>query len=350
MAGGVRGPYTWATLKGLRVYGGLFAALMLVALVTLAALPTTQAARTEPRPAEALPERAAVPATEKASKSSRADKVARKSVYDKLSLNKLTIKRPPPKKPAPAPKLEQNEKKAERAPQAEAEATSVSVLPGQLRKAPDPAPKPEQNEKKAERAPQAEAGAASVSVLPGQPRKAPGRGAPKQEPPKQEPPKKKASSWEAPDGRQNAPARADIPHNARLLLSIPRLGMEDVTIGDSSEQAHLDREGIMHFSGTGFPYQRGSNTYIVGHAGDYDTSRVPNPFRNLKELRPGDLIALRDATGKTYNYRIYDRFVVAPRDVWVMNPVAGKDVVTFQTCFPAPVFDKRLIVRGELVR
>ena len=313
MVGGVRDPYTSATLKGLRVYGGLFAALMLVALVTLTALPTTQAATTELRPAEALPERAAVPATEKASKSSRADKVARKSVYDKLSLNKLTIKRPPPKKPASAPKLEQNEKKAERAPQAEA-------------------------------------GAASVSVLPGQPRKAPGRRAPKQEPSKQEPPKKKASSWEASDGRQNAPARADIPHNARLLLSIPRLGMEDVTIGDSSEQAHLDREGIMHLSGTGFPYQRGSNTYIVGHAGDYYSSRVPNPFRNLKELRTGDLIALRDATGKTYNYRIYDRFVVAPRDVWVMNPVAGKDVVTFQTCFPAPVFDKRLIVRGVLVR
>ena len=313
MAGGVRGPYTWPTLKGLRVYGGFFAALMLVALVTLAALPTTQAATTEPGPAEALPERAAVPATEKASKSSRADKVARKSVYDKLSLNKLTIKRPVPKKPAPAPK-------------------------------------PEQNEKKAERAPQTETRAASVSVLPGQPRKFPAQRAPKKAPPKQEPPKKKASSWEAPDGRQNAPARADIPHNARLLLSIPRLGMEDVTIGDSSEQAHLDREGIMHLSGTGFPYQRGSNTYIVGHAGDYYTSRVPNPFRNLKELRPGDLIALRDATGKTYNYRIYDRFVVAPRDVWVMNPVAGKDVVTFQTCFPAPVFDKRLIVRGELVR
>ena len=307
-----------AHVERLACVRGLFAALMLVALVTLAALPTTQAATTEPRPAEALPERAAVPATEKASKSSRADKVARKSVHDKLSLNKLTIKRPPPKKPAPAPKLEQNEKKAERAPQAEAEA-------------------------------------ASVSVLPGQPRKAPGRRAPKQEPSKQEPskqepPKKKASSWEAPEGRQNAPARADIPHNARLLLSIPRLGMEDVTIGDSSEQAHLDREGIMHLSGTGFPYQRGSNTCIVGHAGDYYTSRAPNPFRNLKELRLGDLIALRDATGKTYNYRIYDRFVVAPRDVWVMNPVAGKDVVTFQTCFPAPVFDKRLIVRGELVR
>jgi sortase A len=305
MAGGVRVPYTSATLKGLRVYGGLFAVAMLVALVTLAVLPTTQAARTEPRPAET------VPAAEKASKPSRADKAARESAYDKLSLNKLAIERPAPKKPAPAPKPEQNEKKAERAPQT----ANVSMLPGQPRKAPA--------------------------------RRAPKKEPPKQEPPKQEPPKKQASSWKAPEG---PPARAAVPHNARLLLSIPRLGMKDVTIGDSSEQAYLDREGIMHFSGTGFPYRRGSNTYIVGHAGDYDTSRVPNPFRNLKELRPGDLIALRDATGKTYNYRIYDRFVVSPRDVWVMDPVAGKSVVTFQTCFPAPVFDKRLIVRGELVR
>jgi sortase A len=288
---------------------------MLVALVMLAALPTTQAARTESRPAEAVPARATVPAAEKASKPSRADKAARESAYDKLSLNKLTIERPAPKKPAPAPKPEQNEKKAERAPQTETRAASVSVLPGQPRKFP------------AQRAS----------------KKAP----PKKAPPKQESPKKQASSWKSPEG---PPARAAVPHNARLLLSIPRLGMKDVTIGDSSEQAYLDREGIMHFSGTGFPYQRGSNTYIVGHAGDYDTSRVPNPFRNLKELRPGDLITLRDATGKTYNYRIYDRFVVSPRDVWVMDPVAGKSVVTFQTCFPAPVFDKRLIVRGELVK
>jgi hypothetical protein len=40
----------------------------------------------------------------------------------------------------------------------------------------------------------------------------------------------------------------------------------------------------------------------------YDTSRGPNPFRNLKELNPGNLIALHDAARKTYNYRTYDRF------------------------------------------
>ncbi len=294
---------------------------MLVALATLAALPTTQAARTEPRPVEAIPVEATIPAAEKASKLSRAGKAARESAYDKLSLNKLFIERPARKKAAPARKPEHSEKKAERSPQA---------------------------------------GAASVSVLPGHPRKAPARRVPKKEPSKKEPPKQESTKQDppkqdppkrkVPEGRRDASARAAVPHTARLLLSIPRLGIEDVTIGDSSEQAYLDREGIMHLSGTGFPYQRGSNTHIVGHAGDYDSSRIPNPFRNLKELRPGDLITLRDATGKTYNYRIYDRFVVSPRDVWVMDPVAGRNLVTFQTCFPAPIFDKRLIVRGELVR
>jgi sortase A len=132
------------------------------------------------------------------------------------------------------------------------------------------------------------------------------------------------------------------------LLSVPRLGLENVLVGDALGQAYLDREGIMHLSGTGFPYQRGSNTYIAGHA-DYPASRIPSIFRNLQSLRQRDHIILRDATGKTYDYRVYGRFVVPPYDVWVTKPVAGKQIVSLQTCFPAPTFHKRLIVRGELV-
>jgi sortase A len=165
------------------------------------------------------------------------------------------------------------------------------------------------------------AGATSVPVLPGPTRKV----------------REKRPSVAKPDPRDN-----------RLLLSIPRLKLENIFIGDSPKQSYLDREGIMHLSGTGFPYERGSNTYIPGHA-DYDASRIPSIFRNLKDLQRGDHIILRDAVGRTYNYRVYKRFVVTPRDVWVTRPVPGKKIVSLQTCFPAPTFDKRLIVRGELV-
>ncbi len=104
----------------------------------------------------------------------------------------------------------------------------------------------------------------------------------------------------------------------------------------------------MHLSGTGFPYERGSNTYIAGHADGYNTSRVSNVFRNLHNLRRGDHIILRDATGETYDYRVYKGFVVNPRDVWVTKPVRGKQIVSLQTCFPFPTFEKRLIIRAEL--
>ncbi|MDP8952661.1 MAG: sortase [Actinomycetota bacterium] len=133
-----------------------------------------------------------------------------------------------------------------------------------------------------------------------------------------------------------------------MLLSIPRLGLENVPVGASPEQAYLDREGIMHLSGTGFPHERVSNTYIVGHAADFDASRTPNVFRNLHALRQGDLIALRDASGRTYNYHAYEYLVVNPRDVWLTKPIPGKQIVSFQTCFPAPSFEKRLVVRAQL--
>lgn len=121
------------------------------------------------------------------------------------------------------------------------------------------------------------------------------------------------------------------PANDEISISIPRLGLKDVQIGDSPDQEYLDREGIMHLTGTGFPYERGSNTYIVGHAADFDASRVPNVFQDLKDLRPGDAVTLRDSTGSSYDYRIYDRFVVDPTDVWVTEPVAGRNIVSLQT-------------------
>jgi sortase A len=40
--------------------------------------------------------------------------------------------------------------------------------------------------------------------------------------------------------------------------------------------------------------------------------------------------------------------VVGPQEVQVMNPVAGKSVVSLQTC-TLPDFSERLVVQGERV-
>jgi LPXTG-site transpeptidase (sortase) family protein len=123
-----------------------------------------------------------------------------------------------------------------------------------------------------------------------------------------------------------------------------------VLVGASSEPSYLDREGIMHLSESGFPYEPASNTYIAGHAEGYSTSRVPHAFRSLKDLKEGDDISLRDASGKTYHYRVYERLLVGPYDYRLRKPVRAKRIVSLQTCFPAPTFEKRLVAKGKLVK
>lgn len=285
---------------------------MLAALALLPMLPAALTAETEPRPAEIAPAKAS-------ERSVGEEGTPPKPAREKLTGSDLVIKKPAREKPArePVPRRSSPEKPA-----------------------PEPAPKKPAPEKPAPEAGRGEdlrravrAGVTVVPVLPGPAAREPSKKAPKRRPSATAPPA----------------AKQEKPRDNRLQLSVPRLGLDDVPVGDSPEQAYLDREGIMHLSGTGFPYERGSNTYIAGHAADYDSSRIPNVFRNLNAVRQGDLLALRDANGKVYKYRVYERLVVDPRDVWVTDPVPGKQVVSLQTCYPAPSFEKRLVVRGQLI-
>jgi sortase A len=291
----------------------LVLAVVLIASLILPVLPTLQDARSEPRPAETAPavEEPPEPPT-------KATRETRKSAYEKLALNKLTIEREAPEEPAPAPAPERKPQKKEPERRVQAGATTVDVLPGPARKAPESKP--------------------------------PARESTERKPPKRKAPVQRAPENKASKARPPAAAEERKLRDTRLLLSIPRLGIEDVAGGDSPDQSYLDREGIMHLSGTGFPYERGSNTYIVGHAADYDTSRVPNVFHNLKGLQQGDKITLRDALGRTYEYRAYRYFIVNPTDVWITEPVPGKEIISLQTCYPAPSFAKRLIIRAERVK
>ena len=308
-----------------------FPVLVAAALAVLPLLPATLTAETEPHPAEAAPVKTTSPA-KTAKPSSETYRKDKESALEKLALNKLTIERPAPEKPAPEkpePEKSPPEEPVFEKPAPE-EPAPEEPAPEESRSTREPGPErardfDQSSERKSKRV--VRGGATSVPVLPGPTRKVREKRAPVEAPPV---------------------AKPGLRGN-RLLLSIPRLGLKNVPVGDSPEQSYLDREGIMHLSGSGFPYERGSNTYIAGHAADCDASRIPNVFRNLHKLRQGDLINLRDATGRTYNYRAYEYLVVNPHDVWVTKPIADKQIVSFQTCFPAPTFEKRLIVRGELV-
>jgi sortase A len=108
-------------------------------------------------------------------------------------------------------------------------------------------------------------------------------------------------------------------------------------------------DGTLHLEGTGFPWQREANVYIAGHRLGYPRTKSFLVFWDLNRLRTGRKVVLTDSQGERYIYRVYDRFVVGPNDASATKPVAGRNIVSLQTC-TLPNYTDRLIVRAELTK
>jgi sortase A len=136
-----------------------------------------------------------------------------------------------------------------------------------------------------------------------------------------------------------------------MKLSIPSMKrVENVpvyTAAANNEPALHD--GTLHLKGTGFPWQREANVYIAGHRLGYPRTKSFLVFWDLNRLRTGRKVVLTDSEGERYIYRVYDRFVVAPDDTSATKPVAGRNIVSLQTC-TLPNYTERLIVRAELTK
>jgi sortase A len=137
------------------------------------------------------------------------------------------------------------------------------------------------------------------------------------------------------------------PEDKTLYLTVPGLGLEDVTAYDSASEEKL-KKSLVHIPATGFPWQKGANTYIAGHRLGYEGTGSYLVFYYLDQLAEGDEILLEDSAGTTYTYRVTDQLTVDPDNVEVMEPVEGKSLVSLQTC-TLPDYEQRLIVQGELV-
>ena len=82
-----------------------------------------------------------------------------------------------------------------------------------------------------------------------------------------------------------------------------------------------------------FPLEKeDTNTYIACHRIGWPGTESYNQCLNLPAMQMGDEIFLADTMGRVYEYRISELRAVKPSDSWITNPVAGKDVVSLQTC------------------
>jgi sortase A len=139
------------------------------------------------------------------------------------------------------------------------------------------------------------------------------------------------------------------PEDKTLSLTVPKLGIESVPVFDSVTEEKL-KQGTIHVPATGFPWQRGANTYIAGHRIGYPGTASDKIFYDLDKLVEGDEVTVTDAAGNEFVYRITSKEVVGPENVQVMNPPDDdSSILTLQTC-TLPDYTERIVVQGELVQ
>jgi len=163
------------------------------------------------------------------------------------------------------------------------------------------------------------------------------------------------------DGEKKQQAEAEqpaipAPATNDLWMTIPKLGLYDNYVANSNAHSALDA-GAAKREETGFPWQDGANTYISAHRLGWPGTASDHQFYNLPSLTFGDKIYLYDANGTTYTYEVTEIFEVAPNETWVTDPVAGRDMVSLQTCIEnygdywtmGPNWYVRYVVRADRV-
>ncbi len=145
---------------------------------------------------------------------------------------------------------------------------------------------------------------------------------------------------------------AEAPEDTTLKLTVPKMAkIEDdnvpYTTGDD-EQALHDNAAI-HLEGTGHPWEQEANVYIAGHRLGYPDTDSWLAFWDIDALEDGDEVLITDANGTEYRYEVFEELVVAPTDLYVTEPLKGRNIVSLQSC-TLPDYSERVIVRAELKR
>ena len=136
--------------------------------------------------------------------------------------------------------------------------------------------------------------------------------------------------------QQEAERTATPPEDPTLFLTVPRLSLYKHTVRNDRSEPALDL-GAIKLPSTGFPWEEGdTNTYIACHRIGWPGTESYNQCLNLPAMQEGDEVFLGDTEGRVYEYRVSDVFAVGPDDSWTTSPVAGKDVVSLQTCTETP--------------
>jgi sortase A len=145
---------------------------------------------------------------------------------------------------------------------------------------------------------------------------------------------KAAKKAEEQSKRTDDPKQASVPvpKTDDLWFSIPALGLWDQYVTNTSNFSAMDY-GAIKLPNSGFPWQKGANTYIAAHRLGWPGTGSYHQFYNLPALQLGDIVYLGDVNGTTYTYKVTGFKEIAPNQAAeVTGPQNGRDMVSLQTC------------------
>lgn len=125
--------------------------------------------------------------------------------------------------------------------------------------------------------------------------------------------------------------------------------VSDVDPGNEKQYTKALAEGVAEAKGSTKPGEPG-NLYIFSHSTDapWNIIRYNAIFYLLRELAVGDRVVVF-YQARRYDYIVYDKTVVSPKDTSFLKNRYDKPVLTLQTCDPPGTLNNRLVVRAKLL-
>lgn len=150
-------------------------------------------------------------------------------------------------------------------------------------------------------------------------------------------------------------SNTSVAAGAPPSVTVPKINIQipvDFTLNTYDENVIENdlKSGAIHYPNTVMPGQNGNAAYFGHSSGNiFNNGKYKFAFTLLHDLTTGDLFYITYG-GKTYAYRIFDREIVPPTDVAVINDTRGKQATAqLITCDPPGISTNRLVLWGEQI-
>lgn len=142
-------------------------------------------------------------------------------------------------------------------------------------------------------------------------------------------------TYTAPNGKK---------YDAIATLNIPSLGIEYPILSSTSDS--LLKVALNKYWGAA-PNEVG-NMVVLGH--NYKNSKF---FGKLPQIENGAIVKITDLSGKTMDYKVYDKYIIDPNDNSCTSQLTnGRTEITLITCYyqPGDVHaSKRFVVKARAI-